>query len=109
MVVIAVTSAMAQPDVIMVSGTIQAVDATAGRFTLRSPEGTLTELPAPAALLRRLQTGEVVEVMIAGPNAMIIRTQAETSPPAVQETLAPPLQDPSEERRPPPATRRDGQ
>lgn len=93
------------PDVTRVSGTIQEVDVPAGRFTLESTAGRLLELHAPPALLRALQTGDVVEVMMAGPNAMILRRQASGSSPEADETVptpeegATPLPPPSDESR----------
>jgi hypothetical protein len=86
------------PDVTRVSGTIQEVDLSAGRFTLQSTTGTLTELHAPPTLLSTLQTGDVVEVMMAGPNAMILRRQASGPPPEAGEALPPP----EEAETPPP-------
>jgi hypothetical protein len=79
-------------DVTRIAGTILGVDPAAGRFTLQSVEGTLTELHVPPTLLSRLQAGDVVEVMMAGPNAMILRRQA-SGPPA--ETTP----SPTDERR----------
>jgi hypothetical protein len=89
------------PDVTRVSGMIQEVDPIAGRFTLQSTAGTLTELHAPPALLSTLQTGDVVEVMMAGSNAMILRRQASGPPPAAGETLPP--QEEAETPRPSPS------
>jgi hypothetical protein len=92
-----VASAVAQPRVTTVSGTVQEVNTTTGRLMLRSAAGTLTELQAPAILLTNLQTGEAVEVMMTGPNAMIIRKQSSV-PPAQDDTL--PQPQPDERRQP---------
>ena len=80
-----VASAVAQPDVTTVAGTIQEVDTTTGRFMLRAADGTLTELHTSAAFLTTLQPGDAVEVLMAGPNALIIRTPSEPSPPVLEE------------------------
>jgi len=103
----AVTSVMAQPDVTTVSGTIQEVDATTGRFTLRAPEGTLTAFHAPTGFLATLQPGDAVEVMTAGSNAMINRKQDETAPSVGEDTPPRPQPDAIEET-PPPDERRPG-
>ena len=64
-----------------VGGTIQHVDAAAGRLLLRSAEGTLVAVQVPTALLASLQTGDRVEVKQAGPHALILRTLARVSRP----------------------------
>jgi hypothetical protein len=93
LVAVAVASVVAQSNVTTMSGTIEAVNAPAGHFTLRSAEGTLTALPAPEEVLASLQPGDAVEVLMAGPNAMIIRKLSSAPPSALYSALprSPPL------------------
>ena len=93
LVALAVASVGAQSNVTTMSGTIQAVDTTAGHFTLRSAEGTLTELPASKEVLAILQPGDAVEILMAGPNAMIIRKLSSAPPSALHSALPRPAPD----------------
>ena len=110
-VVCAVAAAVAQPDVTTLVGTIQAIDLPGGRFTLRVADGTLTELHASATFLTTLQPGDAVEVLMTGPNALIIRPHAEAPPPVLEEPQPPPSPDPREDMRAPPSpdARRHGE
>jgi sporulation protein YlmC with PRC-barrel domain len=56
-----------------VSATVQAVNAQAETITLKTEHGESVELQAPAAMLTDLQTGDSVEVKMAGKRATEIR------------------------------------
>ncbi|MGE3537948.1 MAG: hypothetical protein AB7N91_11015 [Candidatus Tectimicrobiota bacterium] len=88
---VAVTPAYAaQPQVTTMAGTIHTVDEPAGRFTLRSSAGELTVVSVSPEVLSRLQTGTAVEVLQAGPNAIIIRRLAKATLPTRPAPLSPP-------------------
>jgi hypothetical protein len=93
LIALAVVSVGAQFNVTTVSGTIEAVNPRAGHFTLRSDEGPLSALPAPAEVLASLQPGDAVEVLMAGPNAMIIRKLSSVPPSALHSALPRPAPD----------------
>jgi Cu/Ag efflux protein CusF len=65
-----------------VQGTVQQMDAKAGTLTLRSEDGRMVELTAPATLLHDLQTGDAVEVRTSGNQVTTITMKG--APPAVQ-------------------------
>jgi hypothetical protein len=65
-----------------VSGTIQHMNVQEGTLTLRSEDGKIVELTAPANLLHELQTGDAVEVRASGKYVTEIIMKGD--PPAVQ-------------------------
>lgn len=79
------------------AGTVQKVDPQSGRFTLRSEEGKIMELQAPAALLEDLETGDIVLVRLSGQKATNIQKQEGAQRPGMggapqpQRQEAPPM------------------
>ena len=81
-VVLVVVSTVALAAEETVSGMIQQMNTKEGTLTLRSEDGRIVELTAPATLLNELQTGDAVEVRTSGNYVTGIIMKGE--PPAVQ-------------------------
>jgi sporulation protein YlmC with PRC-barrel domain len=69
------TAAARQAQETVMSGTVAAVDVPGERLTLKAAGGKAVELQAPVEMLNGLQSGDVVEVKIAGTRATEIHKQ----------------------------------
>lgn len=70
----------------MVSGTVAEVNAENESFTLQAEDGKAIELQAPAEALIGLQTGDSVEVKLAGERAMEIHKKESTRQPGMGQS-----------------------